>query len=295
MNKIYRFLCILALGSSLAACHREAPKKQAKAPDDKLYEDFRIDSLYPASLEELQFVSAGDTIFGFSYVANGKGPHPTVILMHGLPGNERNLDVGQHLRRKGYNVVYFDYRGSWGSRGTFTFENSLEDVRSVLDQVTDSVYRERLRVDPKNVFLFGHSMGAGLSLIAGLDDPRVKGIVAVSVLNPYETFRGRAAQVNVTDIGTYLSGLGMLKTNPQTFLKSIIQHVDEYNIEKKVAESRKPVLVIDEHDSNDYLKAYSRRRSFDYERWNTDHAFTDKRVALGIRTQKWLDARTGRK
>lgn len=295
MNRSYLFLITLAISIGLAACQSGTPKKQAKASPDKLYEDFRADSLHPATLEELQFNSSGDSIFGFSYLANGKGPHPTVVLLHGLPGNERNLDVGQHLRRSGYNVVYFNYRGSWGSRGTFSYENCLGDVRAVLDHITDSVNRERLRVDTRNIFLFGHSMGAGLALIAGLDDSRVKGVVAVSVLNPYETFRGRAAQVNVMDIGSYLSGLGMLNTDPQAFLKGIMNHIEDYNIEKKVAQTRKPVLVIDEHELNDYLKAYSRRRSFSYERWNTDHAFSDRRQALGIRTRTWLDKRTGRK
>ncbi len=295
MNTINRLLVFLAIGISLAACQSNVSKKQAKAAPDKLYEDMRIDSLYPATLEELQFDSSGDSIYGFSYVANGKGPHPTVVLLHGLPGNERNLDVGQHLRRNGYNVVFFNYRGSWGSQGTFTYENSLADVRAVLDRITDSVTRERLRVDTRNIFLFGHSMGAGLALIAGLEDPRVKGVVAVSVFNPYSTFQGRAAQVNLMDIGSYLGGLGMLKTTPEKFLKGIVRHVEDYNIEKMIAGTRKPVLVIDEHDLNDNLKAYNRRRSFDYERWNTDHAFTDKRLALGIRTQRWLDKKTGRK
>lgn len=295
MTKINRFLFFLAIGISLAACQSKVSKKQAKAAPDKLYEDMRIDSLHPATLEELKFNSSGDSIYGFSYVANGKGPHPTVVLLHGLPGNERNLDVGQHLRRNGYNVVFFNYRGSWGSQGTFTYENSLADVHAVLDHITDSANREHLRVDPRNIFLFGHSMGAGLALIAGLDDPRVKGVVAISVFNPYANFQGRAAQVNLMDIGSYLSGLGMLHTTPETFLKGIIRHVQEYNIEKKIAGTKKPVLVIDEHDLNDNLKAYSRRRSFDYERWNTDHAFTDKRLALGIRTQRWLDKKTGRK
>ena len=78
-------------------------------------------------------------------------------------------------------------------------------------------------------------------------------------------------------------------------MNGIMNHIEDYNIEKKVAQTRKPVLVIDEHELNDYLKAYSRRRTFSYERWNTDHAFSDRRQALGIRTRTWLDKRTGRK
>lgn len=296
MQNLYRltFLFIFA-GIIVSACTSEPSKKPTKRAAQRLASDIRIDSLHPAGLEELQFVSSGDTIFGFEYVANGPGPHPTVVLLHGLPGNERNLDVAQHLRRSGFNVVFFDYRGSWGSSGKFSFENCLGDTEAVLGFLTDPANKVRLRVDTKNIFLLGHSMGAGLALINGINDDRVKGIIAVSVFNPYALLQGRAAEVNLVDIGNYVSKLGMLKTTPENFLKGILAKVENYNIEQMVDQTRKPILVIDEHKLNDYFKHYSRRRSFDYEIWNTDHAFTDKRLALSARAEKWLRVKTGRK
>ena len=277
----------------LSACQTGETKKPVKTTEsNRLFADIRIDSLHPAGLEELNFNSSGDTVYGFSYLANGRGPHPTVVLLHGLPGNERNLDVAQHLRRNGYNVVFFNYRGSWGSQGKFSYENSLQDVNAVLDHITDPENKERLRVDARNIFLFGHSMGAGLALITGLKDPRVKGVLGVSLFNPYSAFQGKAANVNVIDLGAYVSGLGMLNTTPQEYLKGILKNVESYDIEKMIDETKKPVLIIDEHELNGYLKKYARRRAFDYERWNTDIAFTDKRIALATRTEKWLDSKT---
>ena len=40
--------------------------------------------------------------------------------MHGLPGNERNLDLAQAIRRAGWDVLTFTYRGAWGSPGDFS-------------------------------------------------------------------------------------------------------------------------------------------------------------------------------
>ena len=296
MRNLFSFAFLFAFaGLIITACTPSESKKQAKSLEKPLFSDIKIDSIYPAGLEELQINSSGDTIFGFSYVANGFGPHPTVVLLHGLPGNERNLDVGQHLRRKGFNVIFFDYRGSWGSQGRFTFENSLADTRAVIDFITDSANRTRLRVDPKNIFLLGHSMGAGYALISGIQDERVKGVIGISVFNPYSIFRGNASTVNVMDIGTYVSKLGMLNTTPQQYLKGLLQNVESYNIEQLVADTKKPVLVIDEHDLNEYFGKYSKKKNFHYERWNTDHAFTDKRIALSMRTERWLIANTKRK
>ena len=58
-------------------------------------------------------------------LAAGKDKKETVLLLHGLPGNERNLDLAQELRRNGRNVIYFNYRGAWGSQGEFMFSNCL--------------------------------------------------------------------------------------------------------------------------------------------------------------------------
>ena len=32
----------------------------------------------------------------------GLGPHPVVIMLHGFPGNEKNLDLAQSIRRAGW-------------------------------------------------------------------------------------------------------------------------------------------------------------------------------------------------
>ena len=53
--------------------------------------EHRLDPAYPPALKEVHFESHGDRLNGIVYVANGPGPHPTVILLHGFPGNEKNL------------------------------------------------------------------------------------------------------------------------------------------------------------------------------------------------------------
>jgi pimeloyl-ACP methyl ester carboxylesterase len=76
----------------------------------------------PAGFMELQINSAGSLMQGFMYKANGSRPHPTLLLLHGFPGNERNLDLAQAVRAHGWNVIYFNYRGSWGQPGRIFFQ-----------------------------------------------------------------------------------------------------------------------------------------------------------------------------
>ena len=78
-----------------------------------------------ASMETMQIPSHGALMNALVYVAAGAGPHPAVILLHGFPGNERNLDLAQDIRRAGWDVLYFNYRGSWGTPGNFSFGHAV--------------------------------------------------------------------------------------------------------------------------------------------------------------------------
>ena len=46
-----------------------------------------------------------------------------MILLHGFPGNERNLDSPQALRRAGMNVLFFDYR-FWEAEEPLPFQRA---------------------------------------------------------------------------------------------------------------------------------------------------------------------------
>ena len=52
-----------------------------------------------------QIPSHGAMLNALPYVAEGPGPHPVVLLLHGFPGNEKKLDVAQAIRRDGWDVV----------------------------------------------------------------------------------------------------------------------------------------------------------------------------------------------
>jgi predicted alpha/beta-fold hydrolase len=122
---------------------------------------------YPPEFHELVIDSSGSRMAALAYVAAGKGPHPTVILLHGYPGNEKNLDLAQAIRHAGWNVLFFHYRGAWGSEGEFSLTGSEADVQAAIDFLRDTRTQAQLRVDPVKLALVGHSMGGHMAL-AGL-------------------------------------------------------------------------------------------------------------------------------
>jgi dienelactone hydrolase len=140
--------------------------------------DAKSKGAYPASTAELTFNSYNKRMSGFVYIAEGKGPHPTVLLLHGYPGNEKNLDVAQVLRQKGWNVAFFHYRGAWGSEGDFSFRHAEQDVQVVLQYLSQDGHAENLRIDKELISTVGHSMGGHMAIAGILDNQVVKCSVA---------------------------------------------------------------------------------------------------------------------
>ena len=90
------------------------------------------------------------------YTAGGAGPHPTVLLLHGIPGCEKNLDLAQALRRAGFHVLTFHYSGSWGSDGDYSLAHNLEDAETALDFILRD---ETYGFDKQKIYAVGHSLG----------------------------------------------------------------------------------------------------------------------------------------
>jgi len=128
----------------------------------------------PASISELTILSEGRRMPGLIYQAAGEGPHPTAIMLHGYPGNEKNLDLAQALRSAGWNALFFHYRGAWGSEGEFSFTGAEQDVQSVIRYAQQASNATRLRIDASKLSLVGHSMGGHMAIAGILDNPSVE-------------------------------------------------------------------------------------------------------------------------
>jgi pimeloyl-ACP methyl ester carboxylesterase len=145
----------------------------APAGFDPVAQDPPLDAARPATTSEVVFESAGARMFGLVYEAPGAGPHPTALVLHGFPGNERNLDLAQAIRRAGWNAVFFHYRGAWGSEGDFSFTHVLADVAAVVDAIASPAFAAAHRIDASRIALVGHSMGGFAALLSASELERV--------------------------------------------------------------------------------------------------------------------------
>jgi predicted alpha/beta-fold hydrolase len=84
-----------------------APQK--RHPVQYIEEEKKV-SKFEAGLDGVTFTSKGCRLLGGFYKAAGDAPLPTAVLLHGLPGIEKHLDIAYRLRDLGWNCLYFHFR-----------------------------------------------------------------------------------------------------------------------------------------------------------------------------------------
>jgi pimeloyl-ACP methyl ester carboxylesterase len=263
-----------------------------------------LDEQYPATLIPLTFESHEQQLVGRIYVAQGAGPHPTILLLHGFPGDEQNGDLAHILRRAGWNVMTFHYRGAWGSQGSFSFTHVFEDIPVALDLLRTHEMRERCRVDAERIVLIGHSMGGFGALLTAAADSSVLAVASLAGFH-FGAFarllRQDASLIESTvrDWNTCLPALRGISA--EQLVQEVLDQSEQWTLDQYLqtlaqrsvfllGASRDTVAPLHLHHTP--LVAALERLSASHVRsaiLHTDHAFSDARVALAQHLLSWLD------
>jgi pimeloyl-ACP methyl ester carboxylesterase len=287
-----KLACVVAALSCITGSLAAPTRALAQSVPPAIFTDPPADATHPAKMTVLHIPTHGVLVNGLVYQPSGAGPHPTLVICHGLPGNEKNLDLAQAVRRAGWNAVTFNYRGSWGSPGSFRFAQNLEDADAVLAYLRDPKTAAQLGIDTRRIALAGHSMGGwvvaltaghdhgliGAILISAADMSRLDGDprkVVAEMADDMESLNGVTAQSMADELqanakafrlGNAAAGLGQIPLlvlssddglAPQT---DALVHTIEANGGQKVT----AIHVA------------------------TDHGWSDHRIALQSTILKWL-------
>jgi pimeloyl-ACP methyl ester carboxylesterase len=256
----------------------------------------------PAAIQTFQLPSHGAMLNALVYVASGAGPHPVVILLHGFPGNEKNLDLAQAIRRAGWDVLYFDYRGSWGSPGDFSFTHCIEDTQAAIAYVRDPANAKKLRADPARIVLIGHSMGGFMANFAGAQDSKIAAVGMISAANlgdmqMWEREAGHAATAE--SIGDSLAQEGMAPLagcTPDGLGREVMANHEKWDFVASAPKlASRPLLVVTSDDglapSNEaFVDAVKKAGNGKVTAVHmpTDHSYSDHRIALETAVLAWL-------
>jgi uncharacterized protein len=257
----------------------------------------------PASMQSFQIPSHGALINAFVYVAAGEGPHPAVVLLHGFPGNERNLDLAQDIRRAGWDVLYFDYRGSWGSPGDFSFSHGIEDTAAAVDFLRSPRMAKILRLDPARIVLIGHSMGGFMAVQDAAADESILAVGLISAADlggriPHPLSKGREqAAIQGLSSAYVREGVAPLSgCTPEGLAHETLANATQWSFMTKVDSLKsRPFLIVtsdDAYNRENQGFATALRHAGDNQvatlHLHTDHVYSDQRVALSAAVLRWL-------
>ncbi len=234
------------------------------------------------------------------YTAGGEGLHPTVLMMHGIPGCEKNMDLAQDLRRAGFHVLLFHYSGSWGSDGSYALAHNLEDAHAALDFILRD---EKYGFDKERIYAVGHSLGGCVCGQLSAVRPEIKRAV---LLTPCDI--GRMPVIAQEDPQAYKivcevldeSGSWLNGTSGEALLHEAVENSETLRLESTAAGlAKKPVLCI-----GGALDIYTPPKlhceplrqaveqaggtQFRYEAWPTDHFLSDYRLKMSSAVTAFL-------
>ncbi len=267
---------------------------QSAAPATVI-QDGPADRAHPAALKAVPIPSGGTALNAVLYVAAGAAPHPTVLLLHGFPGNEQNLDLAQAMRRAGWNVLTLHYRGSWGTPGSFSFHHVLEDADAALAWLR-SPAGQAAGADASHLVVIGHSMGGmATAYEAGHDGGIIgAGLISAAGMNLFAGPRAEMIRALGDEYGADTMHT-LAGTSPDALYDEVKADPKRFTLNTYAAgAARKPVLVV---SSDDGLRAVddgfaaavtASGGSPRQVHLATDHSYSDMRIALETVVINWL-------
>jgi pimeloyl-ACP methyl ester carboxylesterase len=278
-----------------------AVQAQVAVTPAAIYRDPPKDAAHPARMETLQIFSHGQPMNAVFYMASGAEPRPTVLFLHGSPGNEQNLDLAQAIRRAGWNVLTLHYRGAWGSGGTYSISHCVEDSEAAISFLRDPKVIAKYNLKAGRIVVAGHSMGGLLAAKAGASD---SGFMGVAIIAGWDLGRDAPVMAKWTSEqmaeefddtpGRVVGATG------QSIVAEAVAHQRDWSFEAfapGLSKNRVLVVTPRDEDRDSGLKLASDLKamggaitSVDID---TDHPFSDSRIALETAVINWLHSLPG--
>lgn len=195
---------------------------------------------------------------------NTTAPAPVVLYAHGFNGFKDwgNMDlIAQRFAQAGFVFAKFNFSHNGTSLsapedfvnleafGHNNYSKQLFDLGKVLDRVCNNEEPFAPFMQTDQIYLIGHSMGGGISILKAASDARIKKLVTWAAISECTTPWGpwsaqKLAEWKNTGVAYYHNG----RTQQEMPLyyqlyEDYVQHAAEFDIVKAMASLTIPVLI----------------------------------------------------
>lgn len=185
------------------------------------------------------------------YVTGKSNKSPTIILLHGFPGNQSSpLGLAERLNKAGFTILVFNYQGSYLSEGNFSFDNCIDNVSAAYNFLLNPENQHKYKIDTAKIFVCGYSFGGTIAIESAMYNDEIKNIISIANDDHSVSIKKVTTDMEFKEkymqfVGRSFEPEGPFRGDVKALMDYNIQNVDRYdlvkNAEKLIA---KEVLFI---------------------------------------------------
>jgi alpha-beta hydrolase superfamily lysophospholipase len=201
----------------------------------------------------------GDIRWSKELAESGHKRLPVIVVCHGFKAFKDwgpFPEIGRTFARNGFvSIVFnFSHNGIGEEPRKFvehekfavnTFSLEIDDIKTVVDAVNNGTFGLNF-LDERNIFLIGHSRGGAIAIIAGKEDPRVRGVAAWSTISRFNRYTDeqKVRWREKGHIQLHSVSEQKLFRISTALLDDIENNADRLDILRNTAQLGKPLLIV---------------------------------------------------
>lgn len=232
----------------------------------------------------IDLISKDNKLNAQFYPSEQGGLKATIMLLHGVPGNNSSpLGMAEDLQKAGMNVLTFNYQGTFNSEGIFNYENCMDDILSALTFLKQEKNIRQFAIDTFKIIICGFSHGGSFVLTAALNNPEIQNIISIAGSDQSVFIRKLASDTNYRTVyerrvASLFSPSGPIKCDSaylHNYFNTLISKPDQYNLMKNAGKlkGRKILFIVGWQDTTSPMEEHVLPLYRSLKQMNPDNVF----------------------
>jgi hypothetical protein len=243
------------------------------------------------------------------YPVNKTAKVPTVILLHGFPGNQSSpLGLAEKLNTAGFNILVFNYQGSYQSEGNFSFDNCIDNVSAAFNFLADPGNQAQFNIDTSKIVVCGYSFGGTIAIESGMYNDKISNIISIANDDHSVSLRKAAADTAYRKgyaqfIAKSFEPAGPFRGDLKAQMELYLQNIDRYDLVKNAEKlkTKKVLFIVGWHDKTSFLEVNTlplyrklqqlNAESISIKGFESDHRFNNVIDDLADTITEWIKSK----